>query len=118
MKRLLGYAILLAAFSVPAFAAKNSQSVTLSTPVTVGATQLPAGDYKVSWTGTGSSVQVTLEQKGTQHPATVTVAAKLVEAKNAHVQLTTSTQAGVNTLQTIDLNHVSLVFGSAPSSGQ
>ena len=54
MKRFLGYAAVLALLSAPAFAAKNSETINISEPVTVGATQLPAADYKVTWTGTGS----------------------------------------------------------------
>jgi hypothetical protein len=59
MKRFVGYAAMLALLSAPAFAAKNSSTVTISEPVTVGTTQLPAAEYHVTWTGTGSSAQVT-----------------------------------------------------------
>ncbi len=46
MKRFFGYALIVASLSLPAFAAKNSQDVTLNAPVKVGTTQLPAGNYK------------------------------------------------------------------------
>ncbi len=115
MKRFLGYVLVLGSLVVPAFAAKNSQSLTLTTPVTVGTTQLPAGDYKVTWTGTGSNVQVTIAQKG---KATVNVAAKLVDAKNGHVGIITDTVNGATVLQTIELNNANLVLAGAAAQGE
>lgn len=115
MKRAFGYAIILASLSIPAFAAKNSQSVTIDAPVKVGATQLPAGDYKVSWTGTGSAVQVTFEQKG---KTPVTVAAKAVEQKNGHVATLTDQKNGVNVLESIQLNNVTLNLSGASAAGE
>ncbi len=69
MKRFLGYVLVLGSLVVPAFAAKNSQSLTLTTPVTVGTTQLPAGDYKVTWTGTGSTYKSPSRRKA-KRPST------------------------------------------------
>ena len=80
MKRLFGYALMLTLAAAPAFAAKNSQSLNLASPVKVGTTELPAGDVKVTWTGTGENVQVTIAQNG----KTLTVPAKLVEEKHNH----------------------------------
>lgn len=117
MKRLLGLVCVVTLLSIPAFA-KNSQSVSVPEAVTVGSTQLPAGQYKVTWTGSGSNVQVTLKQQDVRTPATATVQAKLVEQNNDNVSLTTNVQGGVNTLQQIELKHVSLVLSSSPSSGQ
>jgi len=107
MKRFFGYALLLASLSIPALAAKNSQSITLTDPVKVGSTQLAAGDYKVTWTGTAPNVQVTIAAKG---KASVTVPAKLVDAKNNHVGLQTNTEGGVEVLQTIQLDNANLVL--------
>jgi hypothetical protein len=115
MKRFFGFALIVALFSIPALAIKNSENVTLPGAVKVGSTQLPAGEYKASWTGTGSSVQVTLTRNG---KTVVTVPAKLVEEKHGLNGVTTSTQGGVDFLQTIQLNHVSLVLESAPTTGQ
>jgi hypothetical protein len=115
MKRFFGFALLLAAISVPAFAAKNSQSLNLAGSVKVGTTQLAPGDYKVTWTGEGAAVQVTLEQKG---KASVTVPAKLVDQKNGHVGIITSTVGGVDVLQTIQLKDFSLVLSGAPAQGE
>lgn len=114
MKRFIGYAAVLALLSVPAFAAKNSSKVVIAEPVTVGTTQLPAAEYNVTWTGTGSSAQVTLANG----KSTVTVPAKVVEQKNAVNSVLTSTKGGVNVLEGINLYKVSLVFSSTPNSGQ
>jgi len=115
MKRCFAFALMLALLSVPAFAAKNSQNVSITDPVKVGSTQLPAGDYKVSWTGTGSNVQVTIAEKG---KASVTVPAKIVEAKNGHVALLTNTVSGASVLESIQLDNLSIVLTSATASGE
>ena len=60
MKRFSTYALMLALAAAPAFAAKNSQSLNFATPVKVGANEIPAGDCKVTWNGTGDNIQVTL----------------------------------------------------------
>jgi hypothetical protein len=107
MKRLFGAILACALFAVPAMAAKNSQTVTIPTTVQVGSTVLPAGDYKVSWTGSGDSAQVTIAKKGV---APVTVPAKVVEQKNDHSGVSTGTQDGKAVLQTILLSGVKLVL--------
>ncbi|HEY2469422.1 MAG TPA: hypothetical protein VGI45_16495 [Terracidiphilus sp.] len=114
MKRLFGYALVLALAVAPAFAAKNSQSVTLSQSVKVGSTEIPAGEIKVTWTGTGESVQVTLAQNG----KTITVPAKLVEEKNSHKGYVVSRVNGADQLESIQLSKVSLQLESATASGQ
>jgi hypothetical protein len=96
MKRMFGLALACILLSVSALAA-----------VQVGSTQLPAGDYKVTWTGTGSSVQVTLAQKGI---ASVTVPAKAVQQKNNHVGISTDTKNGKEVLQIILLSNVKLIL--------
>ncbi len=114
MKRFFGLAMILALFSAPAFAG-NSQTVSIPATVNIGSTQLPAGDYKVTWTGSGSNVQVTL----TQDKKTVaTVQANAVEQKNDHTGVTTQSQGGVPVLQSIQLSSVNLVLEGAASSGQ
>ncbi|UWZ84855.1 DUF2911 domain-containing protein [Occallatibacter riparius] len=118
MKRLLTFALVLSSLSIPAFAAKNSQTITLSSATTVGTTKLPAGEYKLSWTGTAPEVQVTIEQKNVQHPATVTVPAKMVAEKHDRTTLTTNSQAGALTLESIQLKDATVNFTSSPASGQ
>jgi hypothetical protein len=114
MKRLIGYALIMASLSVPAFA-KNSQSVNLPETVYVGSTQLAAGNYNVTWTGNGSNVQVTIAQKGR---ATVTVPAKLVDAKNGHIGVTTDHVGGIDVLDSIQLPNLTLQLTGATAFGQ
>jgi len=114
MKRLFGYALMLTLTAAPAFAAKNSQSVNFASTVKVGTTELPAGDYKVTWTGTGDSVQVTIAEGG----KTLTVPAKLLEEKHVHKGYVVNREGGADQLQTIQLSNVSLQLDSANASGR
>jgi hypothetical protein len=114
MKRFLGYAAMLAVLSAPAFAAKNSEKVTINAPVTVGTTKIPAADYKVTWTGTGNSGQVTL----TNGKSVVTLPAKVVEQKNSVNSVHTSTENGTTVLKGMNFSNVTLEFSSSPASGQ
>ena len=115
MKRWMGIALILGSLSLPALAAKNTQTLSLADPVKVGSSQLAAGDVKVSWTGTGSNVQVTLEQRG---KAPVTVTAKMVDTKNGHVGVVTDAASGSDVLQSIELNNFTLVLNGAASQGE
>ncbi|HEY1576020.1 MAG TPA: hypothetical protein VGF82_02995 [Terracidiphilus sp.] len=114
MKRLFGCALMLTLAVAPALAAKNSQSISLASPVKVGTTNLAAGDCKVTWTGEGDTVQVTLAG----HGKSITVPAKLVAEKNNHKGYTVNSQGGADELQTIQLNNITLRLVSAPASGQ
>ena len=117
MKRLFSYALVSALLAAPGFAAnaKNAQSFHLPAPVSVGSTQLPAGDYKLTWTGTAPNVQLTLEQHG---KAPVTVPAKLVEEKHERNAYTVNHIGGVDQLETIQLNKVSITLENTPAQGQ
>ena len=115
MNRFFATALIIASLSIPAFAAKNSQNLTLIDPLKVGSTQLPAGDYKISWTTNGSTTQVTIADRGKD---SVTVPAKLVEAKNGHVALLTNTVGGVQVLESIQLDNLSLVLTGVSGSGE
>ena len=107
MKRIFGFVLACAILSIPALAASNSQTVNLPHAVQVGSSQLPAGDYKVTWTGSGDSAQVTLTKKGVQP---VTVPAKVVKQKNDHTGVTTSSKGDKEVLQVILLGNVSLIL--------
>ena len=117
MKRLLTSAAILAALSVPAFAASNSKSVSFPEAISIGSTKLSAGDYKVTWTGTGNNVQVSFAKKDSgAAPAVVT--AKAQDEKESHTGFTTSRTKDSNQLQVLQLGKTSLTFGAAEANGQ
>jgi|UPI00047A91E3 hypothetical protein len=118
MKRFFAIALFVALVSIPSFAAKNSQNVTIASPLTVGTTKLPVGEYKLTWTGTAPNVQVTIEQKGVQHPLAATLPAKLTEQRHERTSLITDSKDGVNTLENVELKDVTLDFTAAPANGQ
>jgi hypothetical protein len=115
MKRFfIGFAALLALVTAPAFAAKNSGKISIGQTVTVGSTQVPAADYKVTWNETGANAQVTL----THGKSVFTFPAKVVEQKNNVPSVRTDSKGGASILMGIDLDKVSMEFTSSPSSGQ
>ena len=114
MKRFFGIALTLVLFAAPAFASMKPQTVTIPKNVQVGSTQLPAGEYKLTMTGSGPSVQVTLTQN---EKAVITFSAKAVNRKN-DPGVETMTDGGVTVLESIQLRTVSLVLESAAHSGQ
>lgn len=115
MKRLFAIAIILCSLSLPAFAAKNTQKVTFWQTTKVGSTQVPAGTYKVTWTGADSNLQVTINQG---KKTVATAPAKLLPAKNLNVSVSTNTVNGVAVLQSIQLDNFNLIFTEAGSTGQ
>ncbi len=118
MKRSFYLALVATLLTTPAaFAASNIKTVTLPA-VTVGTTSLPAGSYKISWTGTAPNVQVTLEQKNSHKPVTATTPATLDEKKNGQEQVLTNNQAGIVKLESIQLKDVTLHLVSSTASGQ
>jgi hypothetical protein len=115
MNRLAAFASMLVLLAAPAFGAGNKpQTVIIPENVQVGSTQLPAGTYKLVFTGTGSDVQVTLTQTG---KTVLTFAAKAVEQRN-NPGLNLNTNAGVTTLEAINLDKISLHVEDAPHPGQ
>jgi hypothetical protein len=114
MKRFFGFALTLVLFAAPAFASKKPPTVTIPAAVQVGSMQVPAGDYTLTWTGSGSNVQATLAQKG---KAVVAFPATTINGKN-NPGLETHAQGGVEILDRIQLDNVTLVLGGSPHSGQ
>jgi uncharacterized protein YdeI (BOF family) len=114
MKKFIGYAAMLALVSAPAFAAKNSENIKINHPVTVGTTQLPAGEYRVTWTEIGSNAQVTLKHR----ESVVTLPANVVEQKHFDNAIQTDDKDGASILVGIDLSKVSVEFTPSSSSGQ
>lgn len=90
-----------------AFAA-NSTTITLIKPAQVAGKQLPAGEYKVTWTGTGDNVQVKLSSAKTS----ATVNARLVETKGKYSSYALSADANgsIKLLYLKDKNQA-LAFG-------
>jgi hypothetical protein len=115
MNCLAAFASMLVLFAAPAFGAGNKpQTVIIPENVQVGSTQLAAGNYRLAFTGTGSDVQVTLTQAG---KTVLTFAAKVVEQRN-NPGVDLNTNAGVTTLESINLDMVSLQVKGAPRPGQ
>ena|ERR1700751_4537284 len=113
MKRFLVFAVLLTLFSTPAFAGKNSQTVTVATTLKAGSTTLVPGDYEVTWTGSGSEMQVTFAQR---KKVVVTVPAKLVEENNKNQELDIDSQSGVDVLKAIRMRSMTLILNDSSSS--
>jgi hypothetical protein len=72
----LAVAIVALLVTVSAVAAENSAKVALQSPMHLNGTQLAAGTYSITWTGTGTEVQVTF-RSGKRDVATLP--AKLAE---------------------------------------
>lgn len=94
---------------------KTEHNVTLANAVEVGSTQLEPGQYKVSWEGTGPSVQVEFQQHG---KTLATTTARLVEQnkKSPYDDVVTdkATQK-TSSLKEIDFHNQkeALIFGNS-----
>ena len=107
-------------FLVPvmAFAAqKNSATVQFDQAVMVADTQIAAGQYKVSWEGSGPDVTVSFADGNNK--TVLTALAKFQSNTNTEQAVETDTAAGgTPELNAIDLRHVTLQFENAiPSEG-
>ncbi len=112
MKRLFGFALLIGVMSAtPLFAVRlfGGKSTTVNIPeaVTVGSTQIAAGEYEVSYEGSAPAVKVTLTKS---RSSSVVVDAKLVEGNNDRPSVTLEIVNGVRILQQIDIKGGTLVF--------
>jgi hypothetical protein len=114
MKRSFGFALMLVLFAVPAFAGNKPATVVIPQNVQVGSTQLPAGQYELTWTGSGSKVQATLLQN---QKTVITFSAKMVEGKN-DPGVETDSQGGAAILDVIRTSKFSLILDGGPQSGQ
>ena len=99
-------------FTFAAYAAKNTKTVDFGQPVQVGSATLPAGHVKVTWTGTGSDATLTLTADGHKP---VTVPAQIVAQKNSANAISTISVNGVQYLQEVELNDLTIVVRNAPS---
>lgn len=107
MKRFFVVAVMLTLLSAPAFAGKNSQTVTVTTAVKAGSTTLSPGDYDLTWTGSGPDTQVTFMQR---KKVVVTLPAKLIEENNKNEEFDVDTQGGVEVLKAIRTRSTTLIF--------
>jgi hypothetical protein len=107
MKRFSSLLILSTLLAVSAFAADGgSGKVSLASSVKVGSTELPAGDYKVTWTGSGDNAQVTLKQGKT----TATTTAQVVEVRHNNDAVATKNENGSRVLTEIQFRDTTLVL--------
>jgi hypothetical protein len=108
MRRILGVALLFMLSSVAVIAAKNSQTVNLSTDVRAGSVQLPRGICEVTWnTTSGSQVQLTIK---TEDGKTLTVPARMVEGKQSGAGMVTNVVDGVTYLVELRTKNVKFIF--------
>ena len=116
MKHAARLAIVIAVLSVPGFAMnRDSAKVKFVTPVRIGSSGLPAGEYKTTWTGAGPEVQVSFAQG---KKVIATLSAKLTEANNEAttsrtpngVEVVTSQEGNTTVLQELRLPHLNLSF--------
>jgi len=99
------------AFPFPKTAAANGSSgtVRLETAVRVGSVELPAGYYKVTWTGPSDDAQVTLKQNQTTASAT----AKVVEVRRNADSYATKIENGTRVLTEIQFQKITLVLNQS-----
>jgi hypothetical protein len=115
MKRALSFTFILAFLPFAANAAsQNSAHIVLDNTVTVGATELPKGTYKVVWTGTDPNVQVTFINGAW----TKTVPAHVVEGRNNLEAEMTNVKGDKTFLTALQLRNATLQFGDATHSGE
>lgn len=114
MKKLALLAITLVVLSVAVFAAnKNSATINLRQAVTVGATALPAGEYKVEWTNPGADGKVTfLQGKKTVAVVPATIAA----GENPQVNVLTSGEGAAAVLNGLRLRTANVTFENTTKS--
>ena len=119
MKRILGLALMSALFVAPLFAfplfGAKTTTVTIPEGLTVGSTQIAAGEYRVSYEGPGPDVKVSLMKSRT---SPIVLDAKLLAGKKENVSVTIGTVNGVRVLQQIDLKGATLVFGTQQTANQ
>lgn len=90
---------------------KTEGKFTLRDSVQLGSTQLRPGDYKATWEGTGSEVQVKLFQGKN---VVATSPAKLVDKSDSQDSVSVGSANGTKTLEEVDFGGIrkALVFNS------
>lgn len=112
MKRFLSLVILSSLVAVSVFAADSgSGTVRFDNPVKVGSTELPAGSYKVTWTGSGDNAQVTLKQGKT----VATTAAQVQNVGHKADAVSTRSENGSRVVTEIQFRDKTLLLQPASS---
>jgi hypothetical protein len=112
LKRFASLIVLSTLIAVTALAADGgSGKIRLDTAVKVGTTELPGGDYKVKWTGSGANAQVTL----TQGKTTVTAPAQVVEVRRNDNAISIKSENGSRVLTEIQFQKETLVLQNPPT---
>jgi hypothetical protein len=117
MKRIWGIALLflLASFSLPLVAAKNSQGFLLRVDVRVGDVLIPQGQYRATWTEpSGSQVQLTLKAGG----KSITIPARVIAEKHEDPGVTTFDEKGITYLQDLHTTTQTFILSGTPSAPQ
>ena len=117
MKRILSVLTVVSLMTIAAFAADaGSGTVRLDSSVKVGSTDLPAGSYKVTWTGSGDNAEITLKQG----KYVVTTPAQVVDAKHSKNAFATKSENGARVLTEIQFKDQTLVLrdSTAPIAGR
>ena len=102
--------------SLGAFAKdRNEGKFTIWSPVQLGSTELKPGDYKASWEGTGSDVQVKILQGKN---VVATTSAKLEDRPVAQDSVSMGNANGAKTLQEINFGGLrkALVFSNSETA--
>jgi hypothetical protein len=100
-KKFAGFSALSLLVVAGAFAGPTNKSkLNLPETVTIGDKQLPAGDYKVEWTGTGSNVEVSISNG---KEVVAKVPAQILELKKASTGNGYSTSAANGTKTLTDI---------------
>lgn len=109
-------AVLLIGLPIVAVAA-NTKSISLSEPAKLGSTVLKPGDYKITWDGSGPTVDVKFLQNGkTVATAPATVKKEETGYEGAALDLKAETPDSTKTLESISFKDMALVFGNAASA--
>ena len=117
MKRILSVLTVASLMTVAAFAADTgSGTVRLDNAVKVGSTDIPAGSYNVTWTGSGDNAEITLKQG----KYVVTAPAQVVDAKHSKNAFATKSENGARVLTEIQFKDKTLVLrdSTAPIAGR
>jgi hypothetical protein len=112
MRRFASLIVLSTLIATAAFAAESgSGKIRLDSAVKVGSTELPAGEYKVTWTSSGANSEVTLTQGKTK----VTAPAQVVTVRRNNDAVATKSENGSRVLTEIQFQKETLVLQNVPS---